>query len=147
MKYSYDKYCNVTQTTEKGITSVYIWSYNGQYPIACISNCTYEQLTSFISRDELDEICNAKEPTSSHWTKIKEIGNSIMHGKTASITTYTYKPLIGVTSIADANGLTANGVTKKYEYDGSGRLIGEYLVMPNGSSYLIKKYKYNYANQ
>ncbi|MBR4192484.1 MAG: hypothetical protein IKQ86_07480 [Prevotella sp.] len=147
MKYNYDKNCNVTQITEKGITSVYIWSYNGQYPIACISNCTYEQLTSIISRDELDEICNAKEPTSSHWTKIKEIGNLIMHGKTASITTYTYKPLIGVTSIADANGLTANGVTKKYEYDGAGRLIGEYLVMPNGSSYLIKKYKYNYANQ
>ena len=147
IKYSYDKYCNVTQTTEKGITSVYIWSYNGQYPIARISNCTYEQLTSIISRNELDEICNAKEPTSSHWTKIKEIGNSIMHGKTASITTYTYKPLIGVTSIADANGLTANGVTKKYEYDGAGRLIGEYLVMPNGSSYLIKKYKYHYVNQ
>lgn len=56
----------------------------------------------------------------------------------AQMTTYTYKPLIGMTSSTDPNGKTTY-----YEYDTFGRLS---LVKDNDGK-IIKKYDYHYANQ
>jgi YD repeat-containing protein len=56
----------------------------------------------------------------------------------AQMTTYTYEPLVGVTSMADARGLTTS-----YEYDGFQRL----KTVRNNDGNIIKSICYNYAGQ
>jgi YD repeat-containing protein len=54
----------------------------------------------------------------------------------AQMTSYTYDPLIGMTSITDPRGQTVH-----YEYDGFGRL--ERIIDHEGN--ILEEYKYNYA--
>lgn len=95
-----------------------------------------------------------KEPDDS-WTQIKDevvvstnpypliIQSSIqldelrLYPKSAAVqmSTYTYKPLIGMTSFMDATGLLL-----KYEYDSSGRL--KFIKDFQGN--ILKMYEYNY---
>jgi YD repeat-containing protein len=55
----------------------------------------------------------------------------------AQMTTYTYDPLIGVTSISDANNKPTT-----YEYDAFGRLN----LVRDFAGYILKKYEYNYKH-
>ncbi|MFT4092589.1 MAG: hypothetical protein QM640_03030 [Niabella sp.] len=61
-----------------------------------------------------------------------------LHPADAQMTTYTYKPLVGMSSKSDA----ANRITY-YEYDGFGRLS----VVKDQDGNIIKTYCYNYAGQ
>lgn len=56
----------------------------------------------------------------------------------ALMTTYTYSPLIGMTSTTDPNNRTTY-----YDYDGMGRLS----VVKDQNGKILKKYCYNYAGQ
>mgnify|MGYP001176797299 FL=1 len=56
----------------------------------------------------------------------------------AQLTTYTYKPLVGITSKTDPRG-----ITEYYEYDSFGRLS----AVKDFSGHIIKTYCYNYAGQ
>lgn len=56
----------------------------------------------------------------------------------AMMTTFTYEPLIGMTSQSDINNRTSY-----YEYDGLGRL----LIIRNQDKNIVKKICYNYAGQ
>jgi len=58
-----------------------------------------------------------------------------IYPKDSQMTTYTYKPLIGMTSMTDAKGMTTY-----YEYDGFGRLKLEKDQYGN----VTKNYSYNY---
>lgn len=53
------------------------------------------------------------------------------------MTTYTYDPLIGITSVTDVNDLSTY-----YEYDGFGRLKS---ILDNDKN-IIKANTYHYAN-
>jgi YD repeat-containing protein len=57
---------------------------------------------------------------------------------TSQMTSYTYTPLIGVTSKCDANNRIIY-----YEYDGLGRL----MLIRDQDKNILKKVSYNYANQ
>jgi YD repeat-containing protein len=56
----------------------------------------------------------------------------------AQMTSYTYKPLVGITSQTDANGKI-----QYFEYDDIGRL----LRIKDTDGNIIKQFKYNYKNQ
>lgn len=58
-----------------------------------------------------------------------------LHPKKALLTTYTHKPLVGVTSETDANNKTIS-----YEYDELGRL----LLTKDHEGNIIEQYEYNY---
>lgn len=104
-----------------GTHIVYIWGYNRQFPIAKIENATYSQVSGQVSNLEslsnLDDdtcmdsgTCSEKNLRAS----LNSLRNSLPN---AIVTTYTYDPLIGVTSITDPKGYTTY-----YEYDDLNRL-------------------------
>lgn len=61
-----------------------------------------------------------------------------LYPKDARMTTYTYEPLIGMTSMTDENNRTTF-----YEYDGFGRL----RLIKDDNGNIIKRVCYNYAGQ
>jgi len=66
------------------------------------------------------------------------IDDARLHPIGAQMSTYTYRPLIGVTSMTDARG-----ITEFYEYDGQGRLS----MVKDYQGNITKSYCYNYSGQ
>ncbi|WP_333597410.1 hypothetical protein [Chryseobacterium flavum] len=132
----YDAKGNLLQFTTKGnAPTAIIWGYNGTLPIARIEGATYQEVQSLaadiIARSNAD-IDTATEKAL--MTALDTFRNQAAL-KNYSITTYTYDPLIGVTSVTPSTG-----VREFYLYDGAGRL--QSVVDANNN--ILKEMKYNY---
>lgn len=140
---TYDKYDsngNPLQVTCDGIPSVYIWGYSNEYPVAEITNMTYQDLLKYITESSLTSIANARTLSSNQMTILANLQKSIATNRLcSSMTIYTYKPLVGITS-----QIAPNGLTTCYEYDSSGRLVQTSLKTADGNKQTLNKYKYNY---
>lgn len=136
IRYDYDIYGNLLQyTTLDGISTSYLWSYNGQYPVAEIKNATYEQVRNALNgQAEVERISNSNTLSDADSKKINDLRNN-NNLKNALITTYIYKPLVGVETITDPRGITTT-----YEYDEFGRLKS----IKDSNGHLIEEYKYHY---
>lgn len=149
---TYDKYDtkgNLLQyTTKAGIPTAIIWGYNNTKPIAKVNGATYDQLnglgliSAIVSASDSDALSSATEPV--FITALDNFRkNASLSGM--QITTYTYDPLIGVTSITPPSGLK-----EIYLYDSANRLK-EIRQMETDSSgnityKTVKEFKYNYKN-
>ncbi len=115
---------------------VIIWGYNYSYPVARIVNATYDQVEAALgcSIEELQLKINPDDDDD-----IRDIFSQLREDLSeAFITSYTYKPLVGMTSETDPNGITTY-----YEYDGFGRLE----LIKDKDLNILKKIEYNHANQ
>ncbi|SHF82021.1 hypothetical protein [Chryseobacterium sp. OV279] len=141
---TYDKYDyngNLQQyTTKEGIPVAIIWGYNYTQPIAKVQGATYDQISSLVSTivtaSENDASNSANEPD-----LITALSN-FRNNSTLSnyqVTTYTYDPLIGVTSITPPSG-----IREIYIYDTANRL--KEIREDNKNGKILKEYKYNYKN-
>jgi YD repeat-containing protein len=110
------------------VKEVYLWGYHGQYPVAKILNTTYAVASTYITQSVLD---NPPDDGT-----LRSQLNNLRSIAGALVTTYTYKPLIGMTSVTDPQGKTSF-----YEYDAFGRLKD--IKDLNGN--MIKTYDYHYA--
>lgn len=111
---------------EDGMEQTYIWGYNGTYPIAKIENST----GTFASvASALGTTPEALKVMTSAPANIREVFPNAM------VTTYTYEPLVGVTSITDPRGYKTT-----YEYDASARLKAVY----DNDNNLLSENKYHY---
>jgi len=137
--FSYNSNFNLrTFTPESYITTVYLWGYKDQYPIAKIENATFDQVKSALGSQGqaiIDRIAGANIPSSSDLALIDNLRFSA-NLKDALITTYTYKPLIGMQTMTDPRGVITN-----YDYDPFGRLQ---KVTQAGK--VIESYDYHYKN-
>ncbi len=116
----------ITQVTPvDNFNTAYLWDDSGTYVMAKVENATYNQISTLNGR-----VCTYS--SSSLYSSIKG------YAPNAMITTYSYLPLIGLTSQTGPDGRTTY-----YEYDSFGRL--EYIRDHNGN--IIKKHEYHYANQ
>jgi len=112
---------------------VYLWGYNYRYPIAEIKGATYTEVTNKISASTLNTIAAKNEPATADWTSINNLRTQLPN---AIVTTYTYKPLVGILTMTDPRGVVTD-----YEYDTFGR-----LNKVTQADRLIEKYDYHYKN-
>jgi hypothetical protein len=93
--YNYDSYGNPLYITKDEIEKVvYLWGYKGQYPIAEIKNLTYSEVMAKLAVFGVSE--------SSFDNVLVAAIHSYLRNNTfssAQVTTYTYQPLVGITSI------------------------------------------------
>lgn len=137
----YDSKGNLQQyTTKDGIPTAIVWGYNQTQPIAKIVGATYTQVSNLaaaiISASDLDASDSSNEAA-----LITALDNFRKDSTMANyqISTYTYDPLIGVTSITPPSG-----IREAYFYDSAGRLKEVREGSQTGK--LLKEFKYNYKN-
>ncbi len=128
---SYDDFGNLMESTDRsGITTSFIWGYNDLYPVAQLEGLSYSEIEGvlgqgftlmagdYLSQNQIDDL------------KTQYPG--------IQITTYTYKPGVGLSSITDPNGFTIY-----YIYDGFSRL----QMIKDHDGRVLRQYEYNYATQ
>ena len=130
-RYLYDDSLNVCSIETDAMVTVYLWSYKGQYPIAKIEGLTYAKVKAAIGEASVKNMLSKSEPSAADYKLIRDAVNT----NGGLITTYTYKPLVGMTSATLPNGLTT-----KYEYDAFGRLSK--VIDHNGM--VVSANEYNY---
>ena len=133
----YDPKGNILQyTTKDGLVTSIIWGYNSTQPIAKITGVPYSVASSLAAAIIAASDDDASNPANEGGLIIALDTfrkNSALQN--AQITTYTYDPLIGVTSITPPSG-----IREIYKYDSANRL--ENIKDVNGK--LLKEFKYNY---
>lgn len=127
---SYDSYnsttSNIQQTTSKdGIITSYLWDDTGNYPMAKVDGVSYSTISPL----------NGKSADYSSISLYSSL-NSLASG--AMISTYSYLPLVGLTSQTDANRITTY-----YEYDDYGRLKN----VRNDDQNITGRYFYHYFDE
>lgn len=151
----YDDQGNLLQSRQAdGTPTAYIWGYNKQYPIAKLENAPFDTMTSaqltFVTNAEaasdLDDdrtvdIINANGSIGKVGKEgdLREALRNLRNAfPDAMISTYTYDPLIGVTSMTDPRGYTIY-----YIYDGFNRL----KEVRDRDNKLVTDYEYKYKGQ
>ena len=124
----------------------YVWGYGGEHPIAKLENFGSSQITGTIQglMDAAESASNLDNDRTRDHTgnegalrqALDDLRDSLPEG--AMMTSYTYDPLIGITSITDSRGQTTY-----YDYDAFGRL--EEVRDLNGQ--LIQDTRYHYAGE
>ncbi|MFT3677479.1 MAG: hypothetical protein QM781_16400 [Chitinophagaceae bacterium] len=127
----YDSKGNVLEVISKsGPVKSYIWGYNKTYLVASIVGAGYGTAMSLLNQTTLD--APADDVTlRNHLNALRGISG-------AFVTTYTYKPIVGVTSETDPNG-----ISKYYSYDEFNRIS----LVKDKDGKIVTKYCYNYAGQ
>lgn len=143
--HDYDSEGNLLAVSKlNGSHTFYVWGYFQEYPIAKIENfnaqvgltSTIQGLITAAQNDSDDDVdhcidtgsCNEKNLR----TSLAAIRNALPN---SMVTTYTYNPLIGMTSMTDPTGYTIY-----YEYDAFNRL--KQVKDANGN--ILSETKYNY---
>ncbi len=109
--------------------TVYIWGYNYQYLVAEIENATCEAVSALVG--DLDSFASAFVPNMS---KIDQLRISLPN---SSITSYTYKPHVGLLTKKDSKG---NMIYYEYDVDGSLKTIKD------NDNNIRSSFKYQYVN-
>jgi hypothetical protein len=127
---------------ENGAPVSIIWGYSKTQPIAKIENATYTSIPAAtimtlqnLSDADTDNCVNATCKEQNLRAALSSLRSSLPN---AMVTTYTYNPLIGVTSITDAKGLTSY-----YEYDEFNRL--KFVIDQDLN--ILQRNCYNYKGQ
>jgi len=111
---------------KNGVHTVYIWGYSQTLPIAKIENATNAQVASALGVSDLYSI------NETNLAAINALRNALPN---AMVTTYTYIPLVGISTITDPKGDTAT-----YTYDSFGRLES----VRDGKGFILSENQYNY---
>ena len=131
----YDSYGNPVHFCDDcSIHTVYIWGYQGKHLIAQIDNATYEEVKQALGNVQPESFSTQETPDI---TFIDSLRNSLPE---AHVSTYTYRPLIGMISATAPDGRTTY-----YEYDAAGRLQEQYLL-EDGEKKILEHTEYHYIH-
>ncbi|WP_257668290.1 hypothetical protein [Parapedobacter tibetensis] len=130
---SYDSRGNLQEKYQVGgPREVYLWGYYGTYPVAKILGSSYTTVSAWVT----SSILNNPASDATLRTHLNAIRTNLNSGSVpAQVSTYTYKPLVGMTSETDAKGLI-----RYYEYDHFHRLNAE----KDNNGNLVRSIQYHY---
>jgi len=127
---NYDCYGNLAYYIKDNTEHVvYLWGYNGQYPIAQIENATYSAVKMALGGVTPNILAVQEEPNMALIDALRiALPQSLIH-------TYTYRPYVGVITETDSKNMTIH-----YEYDSMNRL--KYIRDMYGN--ILKSFDYQY---
>ncbi|TKC04534.1 hypothetical protein FA048_19535 [Pedobacter polaris] len=121
-----------------GIKVSYLYSYNKQFLIAEIKNSDFATVENVLGGATSVEIFSNSNPTDAQITVLVNQLRASPLLKDSYISSYTYEPLVGMTSKTDIKGMKTY-----FEYDDFQRLKN----IKNQNGDILKSYCYNYAGQ
>lgn len=140
---TYNSSNQLTSQRTRENTTVYLWGYGGQHPVAKIENATYDEVLGRLTETLINRLSSAQSPMGSDMAAVNNLRTYMPN---VLVTTYTYKPLVGMLSATDPQGATTY-----YEYDSFGRLQYTYVEELDSSGNPQKKvaqyYDYRYRTQ
>ena len=123
-------------TDESGYSTVVVWGYDNTYPVALVKNATPDQIRNALNVDLDFKTMGNDLMNMSHMMRLRALMPE------ALVYTFTYEPLVGMTSMTDPAG-----TVWRYTYDSCGRL------KETGTSWVAgppaqttKSYEYHYRN-
>ncbi len=139
----YDEQGRVLEVKQPDGTPIsYVWGYNNEYPIAKIENATYSQVSSQVSnlqsKTNLDNDHCLDSGSCDEKNLRTALANLRVSLPNAMVSTYTYNPLVGITSMTDPKGYTVY-----YEYDELNRL----KLVKNANGDIVSQNEYHYKGQ
>ena len=127
----YDAYGNPLMVSkENGAIITYLWGYDHKYPVAKIENATYQE--AIATGVNLSLINNTSTSDAVVRSELKKVRDGLPN---AMVTTFTYNPLQGVTSVTDPRDYTMF-----YTYDSYNRL----KEVRDQDNHLVSDYEYEY---
>lgn len=130
--YGYDAFGNPLEfAAGNGPITSYIWGHNKKYLIAKLENASYQDIATALNTS----VTVLKAFTEVDLPTIESLRTGLPQ---AMVTTYTYDPLVGVTSITDPKGYTTF-----FSYDGLNRL----KEVRDADGNLVNDYQYHYKGQ
>ena len=140
-----EKYTKVDNTNgnlleiehENGMKTSYIYGYNNTQKVAKIDNVAYDNIPSNLI-SAIQTASNAVPYNEQNLLNALEALRSHASMSNAMIETYTYKILVGISSVTDAKGDKIS-----YEYDTFGRL----KTIRNKANKIISENEYRYRTQ
>lgn len=139
--HSYDDKGNPTEVSKKdGAKIYYVWGYQQTQPIAKIEGYTAVQLLAAQSLIKAAIVASDNDVNAITEDNLRSSLNRLRDNLSATsiqITTFTYDPLIGITSITDPRGQVIY-----YEYDNFNRLE----FVKDSQKNILKESQYNYKN-
>ncbi|RKT01462.1 hypothetical protein [Chryseobacterium defluvii] len=136
----YDAHGRILQYTDgSGIPTTIIWGYNRSQPIAKITGATYNQVEANVNIGYLQDASDVDIDVASENILISLLDDlrKNMAFKDHHITTYTYDPLVGITTLTDPDGLREH-----YKYNTKNKL--EKIMNSEGK--VLEEYQYHYKN-
>lgn len=134
--HGYDVKGNPTEVSQQdGIHITYLWGYDYTKPVAKIENASYAQVMTALGKQSTDNL--------EYLQTMNDAALQVVMTKlranlpTAQVSSYTYIPLVGVSTITDPRGQKMT-----YHYDAFNRL--QYVKDSQGN--ILKEHKYNYKN-
>ncbi|MCL1938063.1 MAG: hypothetical protein FWF52_06690 [Candidatus Azobacteroides sp.] len=133
----YDKYGNPNSINKDNAGSViYLWSYNGLYPVAEIRNSDYATVNAALSTVGLGSIESLAANANPDKAKLDNL-RDVSTLANAHITTCKYSLLVGILEVT-----APNRITTYYEYDAFNRL----KTVKEGNKKTLEDYEYHYKN-
>lgn len=135
--HTYDNKGNVLlMSKENDVKESYLWGYNNLYPVARVLGADYNSIAALVDQNILNNIGGVYSDAQMR-TELNKIRTGLA-GTQSLVTTYTYKPLVGMTSQTDPAGRTTY-----YEYDNLNRLS----LIRDQDGNILKKIDYKYNGQ
>jgi len=138
----YDTHGNLIHSiTPDGTSTCFIWGYNKTQLVAKLVNISYADfLANPNVQNNIIHINTYSNQAGSNYDEavLKMYLDGLKFAApNAMVTTFTYKPMVGISSITDENGKTTT-----YEYDAFNRL----RTIKDQLGNILKEYQYNFTN-